>query len=384
MSEAFGREENDTAVSATGPQSQLSMEALRHIHEAQQRRQHPTTVSVDTPLYATPVGRANKPIRWEGDHQDGDGEMEMTSLSPTDIVMSAPVPHPGTFGPTTLAPSVMLATRVSGRVPETGTSVVGGGTSANYVVPPELEDRWRRALDEERQLNLLTAEIERKEAAAKLTLQRLTPNFPPAFLCIQPLVHHNIPADIPIKRQRTVKIAFGNWIATSVLLFLNFIICLSVSFVTNKDGLADTEKLSAKTTSQHVGLSVAYLTGIVFSFLLWYWQFYKSIAFGRSTTYLITFVGLLIGAAFSAFAAIGITGLGGCGAVFASDIARVKGTAASVPVGILCAFWAVQVLVFLFLMFRLRKYYKEDGASTEEAKRQIMQGATRTAIQHAI
>jgi hypothetical protein len=243
----------------------------------------------------------------------------------------------------------------------------------------ELQERWNRALQEEERLRKLAGEVEAKERSVSGAIRRLTPNFPRKVLCLSPVVHHDIEFDIPEDRRKFMKITYGQWWATVAMLSLNFIMCLIVLLLPNKNEDVDG---NAKSTSQHVGLAAGYLLGIPMSFVVWYWQVYKACMLRKSATYVAAFVGLAIAFLFAAFMAIGLVGLGGTGILFAVHVSDAKGSGAAVPVIILCCCWIAQCCLFAYLMFRLRQYYKADGASLEEAKRQVAAGAARSYSQN--
>lgn len=265
-----------------------------------------------------------------------------------------------------------------------GPSGYSGGSRGAPAPQPssfEIQERWRKVLEEEARLATLRAQVEAKEANAQSIIRRLSPNFPRKFLCFSPLVHHDISEDIPAPRQNFMKLAYGNWWATFAMLVLNFILNLIILMLPNKH---DSTTSSAANLSQHVGLSVAYLTGIPLSFMTWYWQMYKACAFHNSVTYVAGFIGLLIGLAFSVFMAIGIVGLGGTGVMFASQVSDSKGTGPAIPIGIMSVLWVVQAVVFIVMMVRLKKYYNEDGASLEEAQRQVTTSAAKSYARHQL
>lgn len=243
----------------------------------------------------------------------------------------------------------------------------------------ELQERWSKALREEERLKKLAGDVEAKERSVSGAIRRLTPNFPRKFLCMSPVVHHDIEFDIQADRQTFMKITYGQWWATVAMLSLNFIMCLIVLLLPNKNADVDGD---AKSTSQHVGLAAGYLLGIPMSFVVWYWQVYKACMLRKSATYVAAFVGLVVGFLFAAFMAIGLVGLGGTGILFAIHVSDAKGSGAAVPVIILCCCWIAQCCMFAFIMFRLRQYYYADGASLEEAKRQVAAGAARTYAQN--
>lgn len=247
----------------------------------------------------------------------------------------------------------------------------------------DVQQRWQRCIREEEALRQLAAEVERKERQANMAIRQMTPNFPPRFLCISPIVFHDIVADVPASRQGFVKLAFGLWWATVATIVINFALCLVVLLLPSLDS-ESAKGSDSSLLSRHVGLAAAYITGVPVSFLVWYWQLYKAVCLHSSVTYVAAFIGLFIGFAWAVFMAIGIVGLGGCGAALASFAISEKGTGAAVPVIVSCVLWGLEAIIFIVLAVRLKKYYNEDGASLEEAQRDVTSEAAKAYVQHQL
>ena len=250
-------------------------------------------------------------------------------------------------------------------------------SAAADVARNEFEARWRNVVLEEERLKSLEDAVTKKEKQLSLILSRTTPNFPPRFLCIKPLVHHVIEQDIPEPRQRFVRLSYMNWFFTIFLLFFNFMLALALKFV-------QTTSPDPNEGSQ-IGLAFLYFfLGSILSFVFWHWRIYLSCANGTSGTYVTAFIGILLAMLFNAFMAIGIVGYGGCGVFYLWYVQAQKGQNAAIPVGICLAFWVIQGVVFLGCGIRLRTYFKEDKASLSAARAELAADAGKLYVKHGI
>ena len=235
----------------------------------------------------------------------------------------------------------------------------------------DIDARWRQVLEEERRLQELEAAVVNREHHANLESEHVAPNFPPKFLCFSPQVHHDILADIPATRQLQVRVAFYMWIATSVLLGLNFIVCLALLLIPLPPGASS--PYSANVMAQHIGLSAAFVLGVPISFILWYWQIYQSAATGRKTRHIVALMGLSIALAYCVFAIIGIVGLGTCGAIFIHYVSSTRGAGAGAPAIVVTVLVGVQIPGFIYLLYWQKKWYNADGQILEASQSQAAQ-----------
>jgi hypothetical protein len=250
-------------------------------------------------------------------------------------------------------------------------------SAAADVARSEFESRWRNVVLEEERLKALEEAVAKKEKQLSLILSRTTPNFPPRFLCIKPIVHHVIEQDIPEPRQKFVRMSYMNWFFTIFMLFFNFMLSLCLQFVETK--VADPSEGS------QTGLGFLYFfLGSILSFVFWHWRIYLSCANGTSGTYVTAFIGILLAMLFNAWMVIGVTGYGGCGVFYLWYVKAQKGSNAAIPVGICLALWIIQGLVFLYSGFRLRTYFKEDKASLSAARAELAADASKVYVKHAL
>lgn len=257
-----------------------------------------------------------------------------------------------------------------------------GATFGQDIARKELERRWRAAQEEEDKLRITAMNIERMEKQLAMVRGRDTPNFPPSICCIRPLVHHDINGDIPLERQRFVRTAWYNFIITVILLIANAVIAIVNAVMPDKVGVTtdDVSQIDQDTYKIHFVLSIVYLLGIVFAFIVWYWPLYKACATGNSLSYVLAFLGLGIAFGFSVLSSVGLLGYGGCGFLYAYFTQSLKGEALFIVTIVMAAMWVVQAVVFVAFIFFLRGWYKEDKASLASAKSQFTRGAARTAV----
>ncbi|EKG01586.1 hypothetical protein TCSYLVIO_007413 [Trypanosoma cruzi] len=225
-----------------------------------------------------------------------------------------------------------------------------------------LEERWKRAMAEENRLNALEEQVTHREQATNSS--GLLPNFPPKFLCIKPLVHHDI-SSVPEVRRHFVRFNFINWIATCVLLLVNMIIVIAVVFASHKE---DAKKFH---TSQNTVLAILYLMGAPLSFIVWYWQIYSACSTGRHTKHLLALSGLVIALAFDIFMIVGRTNYAACGVSLAIDISKTKSKLAVLPVIVVLFFWVVEAVILCYCIAKQWMYYRLDVNAQEEVRRQM-------------
>lgn len=243
--------------------------------------------------------------------------------------------------------------------------VLGIGKKSTKGKTPEekkqinLEQRWKNALAEEQRLNALENQVRVGEVATQQTNK--APNLPPRFLCIRPLVHHDIGSDIPPERQRTVKIAFYNWVAVCVLLVCNLGICVGVSFAKNHGKQMN---LALNTV-----LSCVYLVGIPLSFIIWYWRIYSANTDRSPAQHVVAMCGLIVALAQSLFAFIGPTNYGFCGIIYATYIGKHRDKGVVAPVAVMLCLWLAEAGLVCFLIFKEFRYWRKDLAERRREHR---------------
>ena len=228
------------------------------------------------------------------------------------------------------------------------------GEIANVAVT--MEDLVRR----EQAAAKKAAELARREIEVRVALARTVPNFPPRFLCIDPLVYHSIPNEVPADRQRFVRGCYINYYITVALIILN-IFTAGAGFWAPTSGQA-----TAQPWAQHFGLSFLYLLGVPGAFVIWYYQLYMACS-RCDGNYLLPLIGVGVGLLFDLYMAIGVVGYGGCGWLFV--LAAQSDSAKTVPMYMAIAMsllWMFQGLGFLFVLFRLWRYRKWDKLHDNE------------------
>ncbi|RNF10056.1 secretory carrier membrane protein 3 [Trypanosoma rangeli] len=226
-----------------------------------------------------------------------------------------------------------------------------------------LQERWRRAMAEENRLKALEERViihERETASAGLT-----PNFPPKFLCIKPIVHHDIER-VPEARRNFVRLNYINWIATCVMLLLNTIVAIAVVSAPYKKGAEKKFKLA-----QNIVLAVVYLIGAPLSFILWYWPVYSACSTGSTTKHLTSLCGLIVALAFTIFIVVGQTNYAACGVDFAIDISETKHKLFVVPVTIVLVLWIAEGVWLCYCIAKQWVYYRLDVNAQQEVRHQM-------------
>lgn len=245
----------------------------------------------------------------------------------------------------------------------------------------EFEARYQKALEQEGKLKEFALEVERREKQVSLLRSKSEPNWPRKFCCIEPMVHHSILGDIPVERQAFVKKCYVNYYVTIFLLVFNCALALAMQVVPNvTDPTTNQPKKSNSLLLQHFIVSVVFLLGIVFAFIVWYWPTYKALATGVSSQYLASFVGLLIAFFFDLLCLLGPIGYGGCGLMYALEIQQTKSSNAFIPVLIIALLWIFQALFFLYMAWRVRRHYRQDKASLAKAKAEMFASEVRSAL----
>jgi hypothetical protein len=204
------------------------------------------------------------------------------------------------------------------------------------------------------------AELARREIEVRIALARTIPNFPPKFLCFDPIVYHSIPNEVPVDRQRFVRGCYMNYYLTVALIILN-ILTAAVAY-----GSPTAGGVNPQPWPQHFGVSFLYLLGIPGAFVVWYYQLY--LACSRCDgNYMMALIGVAIALLFAVFMMIGVVGYGGCGWLFViaaqADAEKAVVQYMGIAMGLL---WLFQGLGFLFVLYRLWGYRKWDKLHENE------------------
>ena len=129
-----------------------------------------------------------------------------------------------------------------------------------------------------------------------------------------------------------------------------------------------------------MGVSVLYLTGIIFAFIVWYWPVYKACGTGSSSQYIMAFIGLTVALIFDLFTAIGPVGYGGTGLIWAMQVSDHKGDDAFIPAIIMACLWILQSLFFIWMLYRLYRFYQSDKASFAKAKSELFASEVKSSV----
>jgi hypothetical protein len=250
----------------------------------------------------------------------------------------------------------------------------------------EFEARCAKVLEQEGKLAQMAQEIERREKQLSLLRSRGEPNWPcrADCCCCGAWIHHDIAGDIPRGRQGFVKGAYTNWFYTVFLLLANFSMALTLMFLEDRpdNSLGNDEKKSKQSSQiQQLVVSVVMLSGIPFSFIIWYWSSYKAVGTGSSGQYFQAKAGCWIAMFFNVFVVIGPVGYGGCGILYSIFYAQpMKGQNAFIACIVLAVLFGLQIFIFIWMLVRLSRFGKEDKASLAKAKLEYMGSEIRSSI----
>lgn len=162
------------------------------------------------------------------------------------------------------------------------------------------------------------------------------PNFPPECCCVKPLIYHNIREQVPVPQQRFMYILAGCYISLMILIIYN-IVCAVVSFVFGGSALG-------------FGLSFLYLLGLPGAWITWYYNVYSATVYSSRPRQVIALLGLLLAICFDAWMAIGVTGFGGMGFIYA--ISRAGNLPSFVMLLICAILWCCHGALMAFMFIR--------------------------------
>ncbi|CCW68968.1 unnamed protein product [Phytomonas sp. Hart1] len=177
------------------------------------------------------------------------------------------------------------------------------------------------------------------------------PNFPPECCCIKPLIYHNIKLQIPVPYQRFMYTICGLYISLIGLILYNIV--------------ASTVVLIYGGSMMHFGLSWVYLVGLPGGWVVWYYNTYLVFTEASSVRRIAAIVGLLVGAVYDAWMAIGLTGFGGCGWVI--TIFSIHSTIPFIFLLVSAILWTLHAVTFFIMFFRFIKI----SSNIEQDRRNI-------------
>ncbi|KAK7200909.1 membrane- trafficking protein [Novymonas esmeraldas] len=174
------------------------------------------------------------------------------------------------------------------------------------------------------------------------------PNFPPECCCVKPLIYHNIREQVPVPQQRFMYILAGLYIVLMILIVYNIVAAL-VAFIMGGSAM-------------HFGLSFLYLLGLPGAWITWYYNAYCAIVYSSRPRQLLALLGLLLGVAFDAWMAVGVTGFGGCGWIYAFTI--MSHTVPFALVLVSAILWSLHGVALFLMMLR---YWRVSGLLLKNA-----------------
>lgn len=231
----------------------------------------------------------------------------------------------------------------------------------------DLKKKERELEIKEAELRRREQELKRKEdAAAKAGIIIEERNWPPFF----PLIHHDIPREIPVHLQRIQYFAFASWLGIVICLIWN-LVAVTAAWVKISDGV----KIWL--------LAIIYaLAGIPGSYVLWYKPLYRAMRTESALRFGWFFLFYLLHLGFTILAAVAppiiFKGKSLAGILAAIDIFSI-----STIVGILYlvgfACFCLEALLSLWVLQQVYMYFRGSGKAAE-MKRDVTKGVVNAAL----
>lgn len=162
------------------------------------------------------------------------------------------------------------------------------------------------------------------------------PNFPPECCCIKPMIYHNIREQVPVPQQRFMYILAGCYVTLMILIIYN-IVAAVVAFIFGGSALG-------------FGLSFLYLLGLPGGWIVWYYNVYCATVYSSRPRQVLALLGLLVALAFDAWMAVGVTGFGGMGYIYA--ISRAGSLPGFVMVLVAAILWSCHFVLMGYVFIR--------------------------------
>lgn len=264
----------------------------------------------------------------------------------------------------------------------------GGETQRHNGKSGRIDARHRRmehqsvtledVIAKERRLEMVRHDLQIRKIRAEAALANVLPNFPPKFLCIRPIVRHDIMGDVSPDRQPFARFSYATYLSLCALIIVNIVVGL-IGFATPNKADVD-----SKPWGTHFGITFLFLLGIPGAFMVWYFPLYTAITQGDSGKYTLSLFGLFLALCFDVYCAVGIFGFGGCGWLYVvgaqSDKKTIVTTVASIISGSL---WSVHALLYFYLWSKMRQFSSIDevrsmGLEVVNPDTGIVAGGTRT------
>ncbi|KAJ4789638.1 Secretory carrier-associated membrane protein [Rhynchospora pubera] len=230
----------------------------------------------------------------------------------------------------------------------------------------DIKSKERELKAKEAELNRREKELKRREdAAARAGIVLEEKNFPPFF----PIIHHDIPKDIPVHLQRLQYIAFASFLGMITCLFWN-IISVTAAWI----------------KGEGVGIwllaIIYFLAGVPGAYVLWYRPLYNAMRTDSALKFGWFFLFYLIHIGFCIYAAVAPTfifkGKSLTGILPAIDLignSAVVGIFYFIGFGFFC----IETLVSISVIQQVYMYFRGSGKEAE-MRRQAAQGAFRAAF----
>eukprot|EP01064_Diplonema_japonicum_P038966 TRINITY_DN963_c1_g1_i1.p1 TRINITY_DN963_c1_g1~~TRINITY_DN963_c1_g1_i1.p1 ORF type:complete len:399 (+),score=60.75 TRINITY_DN963_c1_g1_i1:49-1197(+) len=243
-----------------------------------------------------------------------------------------------------------------------------------------LQREWDRLRQMEEQLQRKEKQLQQRELELGKNITQ-QPNFPKHVPCMKPQVYHDINSDILPARQGFMRRLYFSYYLICVTIVYQVCVDLGALLASNKDEKDNDEP----SWGAHFGVSLIYLLGICFAFMLWYWPIYQAVSHRVPSKYRMATLGLCIAILFDVIMIVGFVGHGGCGVLFAAAVTDWKDSSAIVwMVWIGTIFWGIHLIILIFSAYRLKRFYDEDLLRsilpTSAAKLQEAVGGAMTVI----
>ncbi|CAI9280174.1 unnamed protein product [Lactuca saligna] len=233
----------------------------------------------------------------------------------------------------------------------------------------DLRAKEKKLKDKEAELNRREEEVKRKEDAMVRAGNNVeVKNWPPFF----PLIHHDIPKEIPVQQQRTQYVAFTTLLGIVACLVWNFIAVSSICF--------QGEDLEIWL------LAVIYLiTGVPGAYILWYRPLYRAMRTDNTWMFGFFFFAYTCHIGFCVYAAIAppmifkgksLTGIMPALAILPGNF--LDGVLYFVGFGL----FALESTISIWVIQEVFRYFRGSGKA-EVAKREARKTTMMVALGHA-
>uniref|UniRef100_S4RCM9 Secretory carrier-associated membrane protein n=1 Tax=Petromyzon marinus TaxID=7757 RepID=S4RCM9_PETMA len=219
-------------------------------------------------------------------------------------------------------------------------------------------------LRRQEELEKKAAELDRREREMQTQPGAVKKNnWPPLpTQCpVGPCFYQDIPVEIPVEFQKTVRMLYYMWMFHAVTLFLNLLGCLAW-FCVN--------------TARGIDFGMAILWFLLFtpcSFVCWFRPVYKAFRSDSSFNFFLFFFIFFCQFVVHVMQSIGIPGWGNCG-----WIASLEALNHSIGVGIilmlLAAFFTGSAVLSVVMLKKVHSLYRQTGASFEKAQQEFATG----------